>query len=84
MTYFLERKSSANANLPSLSNIMDMNKEREMCVDNMGDTLFQVMEEHIKCGQNDNAIAICEEWLVDGKDPQDDDTEFIFMNNLYI
>ena len=84
MTYFLARITSANANPPSLSNIMDMNKEREMCVDNMGDTLFQVMQEHIKCGQNDDAIAICEEWLVDGKDPQDDDTEFIFMNNLYI
>ena len=84
MMYFLARTSSANANLPSLSNIMDMNKERETCIDNMGDTLFQVMQEHIKCGQNDDAIAICEEWLVDGKDPQDEDFEFIFMNNLYI
>jgi hydrogenase maturation factor HypF (carbamoyltransferase family) len=31
--------------------------------------------------RNEDAIAICEEWLVDGKDPQDTDYEYIFMNN---
>ena len=63
---------------------MNMNKERETCIDNMADTLFLIMKEHIKNEENDDALAICEEWMVDGKDPQDDDTEFIFMNNLYI
>ena len=63
---------------------MDMNLERETCIDNMSDTLFQVMRKAMKEDRNDDAIALCEEWLVDGKDPQDSDTEFTFVKNYAI
>jgi hypothetical protein len=60
---------------------MDMNLEREYCIDNMSETLFSTMKRAMQDDRNEDAIAICEEWLVDGKDPQDSDFEYIFMNN---
>jgi hydrogenase maturation factor HypF (carbamoyltransferase family) len=60
---------------------MDMNLEREYCIDNMSETLFATMKTAMQEDRNEDAIAICEEWLVDGKDPQDTDYEYIFMNN---
>lgn len=40
------------------------------------------MQECIKDDRNEDALAICEEWMVDGKDPQDEDTEYIFIPNI--
>ena len=59
----------------------DETPEMEHSIDNMADTLFAAMEERIKEGNNEDAIAICEEWLVDGVDPQDGNYEFIFIPN---
>ncbi len=42
------------------------------------------MRKAMKEDRNDDAIALCEEWLVDGKDPQDSDTEFTFVKNYAI
>ncbi len=71
-------------NLPFLTNTMDMNFERETCIDNMADTLFDVMQKAMNEERHGDAIAICEEWLIDGKDPQDSDTEFTFIKNYAI
>ena len=60
----------------------DETPEMEHSIDNMADTLFAAMEERIKEGNNEDAIAICEEWLVDGVDPQDGNYEFIFIPNF--
>ena len=63
---------------------MDIKFERDTCIENMAETLFMRMQRLIKSDQQLNALAICEEWLVDGKDPQDEDTEFIFVPNLTV
>lgn len=56
--------------------------EFQHSIDNMSETLFSAMEECIKQGKNEDAIAICEEWLVDGQDPEDGKYEFYFMPNF--
>ncbi len=63
---------------------MDLKFERDTSIDNMAESLFERMQKLTNKNRVDDAIAICEEWLVDGKDPQDEDTEFIFMNNLFV
>ena len=61
---------------------MDLQLEREYAIDNMEDSLFDQMKSLIKVDQQLDALAICEEWLVDGKDPQDGDYKFIFLKNF--
>ena len=63
---------------------MDLKFERDTSIDNMAESLFERMQKLMNKNRIDDSIAICEEWLVDGKDPQDEDTEFIFMNNLFV
>ena len=52
-------------------------------IDTMGETYYDAM---IKCvenlGQNLEAIACYEEWVVDGKDPQDGEVEITFAPDL--
>lgn len=61
---------------------MDMKFERDTAIDNMAETLFNSMVECADDGRNFDAISIYEEWVIDGVDPQDEDYEFTFMNNL--
>tara|TARA_B100000035_G_scaffold274741_1_gene251339 strand:+ start:1995 stop:2195 length:201 start_codon:yes stop_codon:yes gene_type:complete len=61
---------------------MDMKFERETCIDNMGETLYERMKEVANEGRNWDAISLFEEWMVDGKDPEDGDYEFIFIKNF--
>jgi hypothetical protein len=61
---------------------MDLQLEREYAIDNMADSLFDQMKSLIKVDQQLDALAICEEWLVDGKDPQDGDYKFVFLKNF--
>lgn len=62
----------------------DMNETPEMqhSIDNMSDTLFSAMQKSMNQGRNADAIALCEEWLVDGKDPEDGEYEFTFISNF--
>lgn len=62
----------------------DMNETTEMqhSIDNMADTLWEVMNNHMQNDRQDDAIAVCEEFLVDGRDPLDGEYEFFFMPNL--
>ena len=61
---------------------MDLQLEREYAIDNMAYSLFEQMTNLIKTSKQLDALAICEEWLVDGKDPQDGDYKFIFLKNF--
>ena len=58
--------------------------ERETSIENMGETLFLRLTDKVKNGENDDAIALCEEWIVDGVDPQDQDYEWTFIENHYV
>ena len=58
--------------------------ERETSIENMGETLFLRLTDKVKKGENDDAIALCEEWIVGGVDPQDQDYEWTFIENHYV
>lgn len=62
----------------------DMNETTDMqhSIDNMADTLWDRMQDHMKSDRADDAIALCEEFLVDGRDPLDGSYEFIFIPNF--
>ena len=62
----------------------DMNETPEMqhSIDNMSDTLLKAMHDCVDSERYLDAIALCEEWLVDGKDPEDGEYEFIFIPNF--
>jgi len=56
-----------------------MQLERQYCIDNMGETLYERMIA-IADDSPFDSISIYEEWVVDGKDPEDD--MFIFLDNF--
>ena len=65
--------------------IMDYDiNEKETSIENMGETYFLRLTDLVKEGKNEDAIAVCEEWIVDGVDPQEGEYEWTFMNNLYV
>jgi hypothetical protein len=56
--------------------------EMQHSIDNMADTLWDRMQDLMKSDRQDDAIAVCEEFLVDGRDPLDGSYEFIFIPNF--
>ncbi|AIX26978.1 hypothetical protein Syn7803US65_46 [Synechococcus phage ACG-2014d] len=55
--------------------------DKQHMIDTMGDTYFKAMTT-IADQRPFDAIACYEEWVVDGKDPQDGEVETIFMEDL--
>lgn len=51
-------------------------------IDQMAQLYFRAMTTNANKGENFDAIACYEEWVVDGVDPQDVDYEFIFAPDL--
>ena len=51
-------------------------------VDTMRDTYWDAMNNLVNEGREIDAVAVFEEWVVDGVDPQDGDVEFIFAPDL--
>mgnify|MGYP003343126637 FL=1 len=60
----------------------DQTDDKQHCVDIMRDTYWDAMNECANTNRNWDAISVFEEWVVDGKDPEDDDFEFIFIEDL--
>ena len=56
--------------------------DRQHMVDTMAETLFDAMNECANRGDNFDAVSVFEEWVVDGKDPQNGDVEIIFVPDL--
>ena len=56
--------------------------DRDHMVDTMRDTYWDAMNNLVNEGREIDAISVFEEWVVDGKDPEDDDFEFIFIEDL--
>ena len=88
----MARKYFAATNLPSLTNMHDSTldlftnneqlDDKQHMIDTMGETYYDAM---IQCCQDKrefDAIACYEEWVVDGKDPQDGEVEIIFAPDL--
>jgi len=56
--------------------------DRDDMIDTMAETYFKAMTTLAADNRNFDAIACYEEWVVDGKDPQDGEVETIFMEDL--
>ncbi len=56
--------------------------EMQHSIDNMADTLWEVMNNHMQNDRQHDAIAVCDEFLVDGRDPLDGEYQFIFIPNF--
>ena len=61
---------------------MDMQLERQYCIDNMGESLWEAMTNCADDGRDFDAISIYEEWVVDGQEPEDGKYEWTFMENM--
>ncbi|WAX23029.1 hypothetical protein [Synechococcus phage S-M1] len=53
--------------------------DREHMIDTMAETYWDAMNNCVNDGREFDAISVYEEWVVDGIDPQDGGTEFIFV-----
>jgi len=62
----------------------DMHETPEMqhSIDNMSETLLQAMHDCVDDKRELDAVSLFEEWMVDGKDPEDGKYEFIFIPNF--
>ena len=56
--------------------------DRDHMIDQMAQLYFRAMTTNANKGENFDAIACYEEWVVDGVDPQDGDVECIFAPDL--
>ena len=61
---------------------MDLNYERELCIETMAEQLFNSMVACADDKRDFDAISCYEEWVVDGVDPQDGGYEFTFVPNF--
>ena len=48
----------------------------------MGETLFGLFQTACDKGDYATSNAIYEEWMVDGRDPDDGEYEYMFINDL--
>ena len=58
------------------------NTIKQESVDLMAEQLYQQMVQHVDNDDYGNSDAIHSEWVVDGKDPEDGEYEFIFIDYL--
>ena len=56
--------------------------EMQHSIDNMGETLWEAMHKCVEDKRELDAVSIFEEWMVNGKDPEDGKYEFIFIPNF--
>ena len=58
--------------------------DRQQLIDNMGDSLLKSITINVKNERYANAHALFSEWIVDGVDPEDENTqyEFLLLQNL--
>ena len=88
----MARKYFAATNLLSLTNMFDSTldlfayneqlDDKQHMIDTMGETYYDAMIKCVEDERNLEAIACYEEWVVDGKDPQDGEVEIIFAPDL--
>ncbi|AGN33904.1 hypothetical protein SXCG_00020 [Synechococcus phage S-CAM8] len=58
--------------------------DRDDMINTMGETYFKAMTTLAADNRNFDAIACYEEWVVDGKDPQDGGVEIFFAEDLTV
>ena len=88
----MARKYIAATNLLSLTNMFDTTldlfaynnqlDDKQHMIDTMGETYYDAMIKCVEDKREFDAVACYEEWVVDGKDPQDGEVEIIFAPDL--
>ena len=58
------------------------NKLRQQCIDFMSESLLDTVNHHCESNRVDDAYSVMSEWIVDGKDPEDGEYEFLFIPDL--
>tara|TARA_B100000427_G_scaffold81877_1_gene66892 strand:- start:954 stop:1139 length:186 start_codon:yes stop_codon:yes gene_type:complete len=56
--------------------------DRQPLIDSMGDSLLKSITKSVSNDELENAHALYSEWVVDGVDPEDNDYEFLLLNDL--
>ena len=56
--------------------------EHQTSIDNMSDTLFERLRMHAIRDNLGDTKCIHDEWIVDGRDPEDGEYVFLFVPNL--
>tara|TARA_B100001113_G_scaffold303515_2_gene263442 strand:- start:15 stop:200 length:186 start_codon:yes stop_codon:yes gene_type:complete len=56
--------------------------DRQPLIDSMGDSLLKSITKSVSNDEFENAHALYSEWVVDGVDPEDNDYEFLLLNDL--
>jgi len=56
--------------------------DRQPLIDSMGDSLLKSITRSVGNDELENAHALYTEWVVDGVDPEDNDYEFLLLNDL--
>lgn len=57
-------------------------QEKQFVVDLMSETLYKVFQKNFDKEDFDTSNAIYQEWMVDDKDPEDGEYEFMFIEDL--
>lgn len=55
---------------------------RQECIDQMGANLLRQVTILIDNNQFEDADSVFKEWIVNGRDPEDEEYQFLFLNNL--
>jgi len=55
---------------------------KQTSVDLMGEHLYSMLTSFTDKGDAETAQALYDEWIVDDKDPEDGNYEFMFINDL--
>ena len=58
-----------------------MNTTMENIIDTMGKTYFDRFLHFVDLEDVETSKALMDEWIVDGKDPEDGGVEFIWLDN---
>lgn len=56
--------------------------EQQTSIDNMSDSLWDALQSASDRGNIGDAKAIHDEWIVDGRDPEDGEYIFLFLDNF--
>ena len=57
-------------------------QEKQFVVDLMSETLYKEFQKNFDKENFDTSNAIYQEWMVDDKDPEDGEYEFMFIEDL--
>ena len=71
-----------NNEIHEYDNNREFNEQMQTSIDLMGEHYMNVITKHIDANRFEDADAIYEEFVVNGRDPEDGTYEWIFMDHI--